>query len=117
VRIPRKTLLGILAAVIALPVSPFVVAGFIFGASLFTDASGEDGGVRKTPCQIYRDNLYRAGIPPGQVIDMVAACISNYEHRRTYLLTNPNEIQKFRNRTYIAPPRLVEKNQRGEFNE
>jgi len=134
VKLPRKTLLAMLAAVIAgrscascardisasmhvIPVSPFVVAGFIFIASLFTDAYGDDGGVRKTPCQIYRDNLYRAGIPPGQVIDMVAACISNYEHRRTYLLTDPNEIQKFRSRTYIAPPRLVEKNQRGESNE
>ena len=69
-----------------------------------------DGGAeRKTPCQIYRDNLYRAGIPPVKVIVMVAECISNYEHRRTYLLTDPEEIKQFRSRTYIAPPRLVEK--------
>ena len=43
-KLPRKTLLAILAAVIALPVSPFVVAGFIFIASLFTDVHGAEGG-------------------------------------------------------------------------
>ena len=67
-KLPRKTLLAMLAAVIALPVSPFVVAGFIFIASLFTDAHSAEGGVvnytvRRLPphaCDLFAKDAYQA---------------------------------------------------------
>ena len=92
----------------------FVIAGIVLSLQ---NAHGAEGGVRPTPCQALRNNLWNAGVPPAQIMDEVAYCISNFEQRRIRVLTDPEEIKEFRSRTYIAPPRLVEKNQRGESNE
>lgn len=113
----KKLIIILIGALVALPISPFVIAAVIYVSAIFNAESADGGARHKTPCQIYRDNLYNAGVPPGQVIDMVAYCISNREHRRTVILTDPEEIKQFRSQTYIAPPRLVEKNQRGEIHE
>ena len=55
-KLSRKTLFAAFSAAAVLPVSPFVVAGFIFIASLFTDAHGAEGGGG----QLYRPALTAA---------------------------------------------------------
>ena len=61
------------------------------------------------PCQILRNNLYNAGVAPGDVMLMVASCISNVENLRVEVLTDPEEIKSFRQREFIASPVLVDK--------
>src|SRR3990167_4760693 len=66
-----------------------------------------------SPCGIYRENLYRAGIDPYTIHTMTAYCVSNVENLHVDVLTDKKEIEDFRKREFIASPVLVDKSMEG----